>query len=128
MIVDKDQPAARSIPFLTLPGWMYSRGRGFLSTDGIIMTPAQKLDGKFHGTVFRHADQKVVPEDQWIVFLAKDNAFPATLKFYREECERIGAEPEQLAAVDRLINRVELWRMANPDKLKVPDAFVGECH
>lgn len=88
----------------------------------------QPLDGKFQGKVFRNLDGTEVPPDQFVVFLAKDNAFPATLAFYRQECERIGAGPEQLAAVDRLIQRVDAWRLANKDQLKIPDAEPGECH
>lgn len=40
-----------------------------------------------------------------VLFLAKDRAFPATLRFYRQECERIGAAPAQLAGIDLLIER-----------------------
>lgn len=86
-----------------------------------------RLDGKFEGVVRRVRDGEIIPEDQFVVFLAKDNAFPATLRFYRQECERIGAEREQLEAVDRLIARVDLWRAENADSLKIPDAEVGEC-
>lgn len=86
------------------------------------------LDGKFRGTIYRHTDGKVLNHDEFVVFLAKDNAFPATLRFYRQECERIGADAEQLAAVDRLITRVDEWRATNPTALKVPDAVPGECH
>ena len=86
-----------------------------------------KLDGKFGGEVHRIRDGEKIPEDQYVVFLAKDNAFPATLQFYRAECERVGAGAEQLAAVDRLYERVVQWRAQNFDKLKVPDAEPGEC-
>ena len=89
---------------------------------------ATLLDGKFRGTIYRHTDNLVLPPDEWVVFLAKDNAFPATLRFYRQECERIGADAEQLAAVDRLIARVDAWRENNKTKLKIPDAVPGECH
>lgn len=85
-----------------------------------------KLDGKFHGTIIKNKDGSVVPEDRWVCFLAKDNAFPATLMFYREECERIGAEPEQLSAVDDLIERVLVWRSRHQELCKVPDVQPGE--
>ncbi len=86
------------------------------------------LDGKFRGTIYRDTDGKVVGDDEWVVFLAKDNAFLPTLHFYWRECQRIGADKEQIAAVARLIERVEKWREENPGLLKVPDAAVGECH
>jgi hypothetical protein len=86
----------------------------------------QKLDGKFHGVIVKNKDGSTVPQDQWVVFLAKDNAFPATLDFYRLECERVGARGDQLKAVDDLIDRVKAWRKANPDKCKVPDVRADE--
>jgi hypothetical protein len=90
------------------------------------MIMSTKLDGKFHGVIVKNKDQSVVPQDQWVVFLAKDNAFPATLKFYREECERQGALPGQLSAVDDMIDRVTTWRRENPSLCKTPDVRSGE--
>lgn len=86
----------------------------------------ERLDGKFAGSIHRVGDGEEIQPDQFVVFLAKDNAFLPTLRFYREECERIGAGLEQLLAVDRLIGRVELWRQNNPHLWKVPDAEPGE--
>lgn len=86
------------------------------------------LDGKFHGRIFRNLDNTEVPSDRWMAFMAYDNALPATLAFYRQECERIGAGEEQLAAVDRLIHRVAEYRRLHPETHKVPDAEPGECH
>jgi hypothetical protein len=86
----------------------------------------KKLDGKFHGIIVKNKDGSVVPQDEWIVFLAKDNALPATLAFYLDECERLKADPRQLDAAASLIDRVERWRQDNPDKCKVPDTQAGE--
>ena len=66
-----------------------------------------------HGHVFTEADA--------VLFLAKDKALPATLKFYREWCQRIGADERQLLGIDLLIQRVEAWQAANPDRVKIPD-------
>ena len=85
-----------------------------------------KLDGKFSGVLVKNKDNTIIPVDQWMVFLAKDNAFPATLRFYRQECERQGAGPEQLAGVDECIAKVDAWRAAHPDECKVPDVQQGE--
>lgn len=85
-----------------------------------------KLDGKFHGVIVKNKDGSIVPQDQWMCFLAKDNAVPATLRFYYEECARTGASKEQLEAVERLIGRVDAWRAANPNKCKTPDIALGE--
>ena len=56
-----------------------------------------------------------------ILMLAKDKAVPATLRFYRAECERIGAGPAQLRGIDLLIERVDRYQAANPGVLKVAD-------
>jgi hypothetical protein len=84
------------------------------------------LDGKFHGVVVKNKDGSIVPPDQWIVFLAKDNAVPDTLRFYRQRCADLGADQTQLVSVDALIARVDQWREYNPDKCKVPDVQAGE--
>ncbi len=85
-----------------------------------------KLDGKFHGVVVKNKDGSIVPQDQWMVFLAKDDAVPATLLFYEEECRRRGAAPAQLAAVAAMRVRVDEWRAAHPDLCKTPDVQDGE--
>lgn len=88
----------------------------------------QKLDGKFHGIIAKDLGGEIVPPSEFVVFLAKDNAFPATLEFYYNECKRIGADREQLDAIERLQTRVVRWREAHPERCKVPDAIPGECH
>lgn len=81
-----------------------------------------KLDLKFYGVIVKAKDNSIVPEDEYMVFLVKDNAFLPTLKFYRQECDRLGADPEHLAAVDLTIERATIWRDNNRHRLKVPDA------
>lgn len=87
---------------------------------------SQKLDGKFHGVIVKNKDQSIVPQDQWVVFLAKDNAFPATLRFYKAECQRLGVGMDQLQAVDDMICRLEQWRAENKKLCKVLDVQLGE--
>lgn len=81
-----------------------------------------KLDAKFSGVIFKVKNGSIVPDDQYMVFLAKDNAFYPTLLFYRDECIRIGADQEHIDAVNRTIERLIDWRRDNADLLKVPDA------
>ena len=81
-----------------------------------------KLDAKFYGTIKKAKDDSVVPDDEYAVFLAKDNAFAAVLPVYRAVCVSLGADSEQIAAIDRMIGRLASWRLANADRLKVPDA------
>lgn len=86
-----------------------------------------KLDAKFYGTILKVKDDSVVPpDDQYMVFLAKDNAFAefgtGAIYFYLGRCIELGADQEHINAVKRTIVRLERWRADNPDKLKVPDA------
>lgn len=81
-----------------------------------------KLDAKFEGTIRKVKDGSLVPDDEYVVFLAKDNAFAAVLPFYRYQCIQLGCDQEQVAAVDRMIVRLNEWRKANPSRLKNPDA------
>jgi hypothetical protein len=81
-----------------------------------------KLDAKFYGDIRKVKDDSQVPEDEYIVFLAKDNAFAAVLPMYLAECIKLGADAEQIDAVKRMIGRLDAWRTANPHRLKTPDA------
>jgi len=81
-----------------------------------------KMDAKFYGEIRKAKDNSVVRDDEWVCFLVKDNAFAATLPTYRAKCVEMGADEEQIAAVDRMIDRAMQWRDANPHRLKVPDA------
>lgn len=77
---------------------------------------------KFYGQIFKAKNAMRVPDDQWVCFLFKDDAFAAILPQYRDTCEQLGADAEQLAAVDRLIERCTAWRVANHLLCKTPDA------
>lgn len=81
-----------------------------------------KLDEKFYGTVIKAKDDSIVDGSEYMVFLAKDNAFAATLPLYLEKCIELGADEDQIEAVIRTIAKVDKWREANPDRCKVPDA------
>jgi hypothetical protein len=81
-----------------------------------------KLDAKFYGEIRKAKNDEIVPEEEWICFLVKDAALPSTLDFYRRKCEEFGADAEQIDAIDRLKDRVMIWRRNNPDRIKTPDA------
>ena len=78
------------------------------------------------GIVVKNKDQSIVPQDEWIVFLAKDCAVPEMLRFYYTRCRQLGASEEQLEAIAQLHARVNAWRNSNLDKCKVPDVHPGE--
>ncbi len=84
-----------------------------------------RLDTKVTGRIFKNNGQEV-PPDEFIVFRPADNAVPDTLEFYYRKCMDLKADPAQLAAVMSLIDRVQAWREAHPDRLKVPDVAPGE--
>jgi hypothetical protein len=81
-----------------------------------------KLDAKFYGEIRKVKDDSLVPDDEYVVFLAKDEAFADTIYYYRDRCIALGADREQIDAVNRMIQRIEDWRANNPSRLKVPDA------
>lgn len=81
-----------------------------------------KLDAKFYGEIRKAKDDSIVPDDEYVVFLAKDNAFADVLPLYLEACIRRGCDQWQVAAVRRMIERLNAWRASNPDRLKDPDA------
>lgn len=81
-----------------------------------------KLDAKFYGKIQKVKDNSIVPDDEYVVFLVKDTAFFNILPDYRAQCVKLGADQEQIEAVDRMIGRATLWRADNQHRLKVPDA------
>jgi hypothetical protein len=81
-----------------------------------------KLDAKFTGEIRKIKNGAVVPEDEYVVFLAQDTAFYLTLPTYRRKCIELGCDPEQIAALDRMWARLTDWRSDNPDRCKVPGA------
>lgn len=86
----------------------------------------EPIDGKFQFFA-EHVTKKTTHSHlDGIVFLAQDDCVPATLRFYRQECERHGAGTLQLKGVDRLIEQVDRWRAAHPERCKVPDVEAGD--
>jgi hypothetical protein len=81
-----------------------------------------KLDAKFYGEVRKIKDDSIVPDDEYVVFLAKDNAFALVLPIYRQTCIALGCDDEQIAAIERMMDRLTSWRADNLDRLKNPDA------
>lgn len=81
-----------------------------------------KLDGKIFGTLVKVKNNEYIPDDEWVVFFAKDNAFYAILPLYLEKCRELGCDQEHCDNVVRLIERVNKWRLANPSRCKNPDA------
>jgi hypothetical protein len=81
----------------------------------------ERIDRKFTITATCTEHDHTFTEIDSVLFLAKDKALPATLQFYRAECERIGAGLYQLMGIDLLIQRVLRFQRERPDLVKVPD-------
>lgn len=82
----------------------------------------EKLDAKFEGEIRKVKDGSIVPDDEYVVFLAKDNAFAEVLPIYLDKCRDLGCDADQIAAVVRMIGRVVVWRGLHPGRCKSPDA------
>lgn len=82
----------------------------------------EKLDAKFYGEIRKVKDDSIVPDDEYMVFLAKDNAFAVIFPEYEEKCAELGCDAEQLAAIHRAGIRLRGWREQHPERLKNPDA------
>jgi hypothetical protein len=85
-----------------------------------------RLDSKVHGTLIKNKNGMEIPEDEFIVFRPSDNAIPLTLRYYLIVLKAQGASVEQIQAVERLIDRVDEWRLAHPERCKVADVDPGE--
>ena len=81
----------------------------------------QSIDRKFKIQATSINSGNVYTENEAVCFLAKDRAFLMALPAYLEACKTIGAGPDQLKAVELMIERVREYQAANPHKVKVPD-------
>jgi hypothetical protein len=86
----------------------------------------EPIDRKFLFEAVCREHDHTYDEHHAMVFAAKDAALVPTLRFYREQCERIGALPRQLVGIDLLIQRVIRYQMMNPERVKVPDVDEGQ--
>ena len=84
------------------------------------------IDKKFIFTGFNPFTGKTVTQDNAFVFKASDDAAINTLHFYRSECVRLGCDALQLKGIEGLIERVQKWRVDNPDKCKRADTSPEE--
>ena len=85
----------------------------------------EAIDRKFKFIAVHTTKKTIFTEDDAVLFLAKDAALPATLKFYHQECRGMGADPKQLEGIKLLIDRVDQYQRMNPKRVKVPDVDDG---
>lgn len=79
------------------------------------------IDRKFKIHARSVASGNTHSEDDAVLFLAKDTAFLMTLPTYLDNCKKVGAGPDQIKAVELMIDRVKDYRAAHPHLVKVPD-------
>lgn len=65
------------------------------------------IDRKFKLLAVNPANGHIYTEKDALVLCAKDKAVPATLKAYREECIKIGANDAHILSIGLLIERVK---------------------
>ena len=80
----------------------------------------EKIDQKYYGNVFKN-DGTPVPEDEWIVFRAKDLALPAAMDAYIEKCKRLDCDMEFIHEFTILKDRVRIFQLENQERCKIPD-------
>lgn len=87
-----------------------------------------KLDAKTYieGHLRKVKDDSIIPDDEWVVFYARDDCLPSLLALYEQMLRDRKADDRQIEAVRRLRGRVITWRQIHPEKCKVPDIDVGE--
>ena len=77
------------------------------------------IDWKYQIQAVNPCSLNTHDQNDAMLFLAKDRAVPAMLRTYLLECERLGAKPEHLDAIELLIGRVEDHQVNEGSK--VPD-------
>lgn len=75
---------------------------------------------KYKGEIFKN-DGTLVPEDEWIVFMAKDLALVPTLIAYLNNCSNLGCDEKYLREIVELTIKVMKFQKNNIDKCKIPD-------
>jgi hypothetical protein len=84
----------------------------------------EKIDRKFQILAVNPVNGKVYTDENALLLCAKDKAVPAALRAYKEECERIGANPEHVESVGLLLGRVEEYQAEVESR--VPDTVGDE--
>lgn len=85
----------------------------------------EKIDRKFKILAVNPVNGKIYTDADSLLLCAKDAAVPAALAAYRDECERIGANPEHVQSVDLLRQRVVAFQMSAGGG-RVPDTIGAE--
>jgi len=86
----------------------------------------RKLDGKYHITEDRIVNTStgaIIPEDEPLfLFRAKDALAISTLVAYKQMCINTDCKPEQIAGVEREINKFRnYFTNINSKNVKLPD-------
>lgn len=77
------------------------------------------IDRKYQIRAVNPCSGNTHDENDAILFLAKDKAVPAMLRAYRDESERLGANPAHIESIELLLARVQEYQ--RNVEAKVPD-------
>lgn len=89
---------------------------------GIQRTGLVKMDKKFFGAIFKAKNGQLLQDDEYVVFLTKDDCFVEALDKYQTACVEHGCDDDQVREVEKLVDRVDGWRAYHESALKKPDA------
>ena len=84
----------------------------------------ETIDRKFKILAVNPATGKSYTDQEGVFFCAKDRALPAALRAYSTECIRLGANPEHVASIGLLLERVKRYQAEV--EAKVPDTLGPE--
>jgi len=82
------------------------------------------IDRKFKFLAVNPVNGHIYTDEDALVLCAKDKAVPVALEAYQKECVRLGANPEHIESIGKLIQRVKEYQSSV--KSEVPDTVGGE--
>ncbi|EAZ97657.1 hypothetical protein [Marinobacter sp. ELB17] len=82
------------------------------------------IDRKFEIAAKNPVNGKTYTHKDSLLLCAKDRAVPAALRTYKEECVKLGSNPEHVESIDLLIARVEQYQ--KDIESKIPDTLGAE--
>lgn len=82
------------------------------------------IDRKFNIFAKNPVNGNEYTHENALLLCAKDKAVPAALKAYRDECEKLGANPEHIQSIELLMERVNNYQ--ENIESRVPDTIGDE--
>jgi hypothetical protein len=71
---------------------------------------------KYHGIIAKTSTGQIIPPDDYLIFMKKDDAVPAMLTTYYEKCNELGCDDDHLEWVADQVYNLRHWREQNADR------------